>query len=168
MSKKIKLLVYVFTLVILMYITYSVYQSLLVENIVIYETDAVISAENNGGFNLDADKLHFGLIPVNSPFGYRKIEFSSPYNETMKIKMDAEGNIAKYLSYEYIGETFEDPFNFFISSRENLTIKVVFFVNNKMVREDDYFSGKIRIEVRRLSIFDKLNFWFIKQWDYYF
>lgn len=165
MYKKIMLLFFFLGILFLFWFSYHF---LLLEDVIIYETDVYISAINEGGFNLDSDKLHFGLVPLNSPIAYRKIDFHSPYNESMRVEIDSFGTIAEFLSYEYKGEKYSDPFSFYLVAGENVTLKVLFSAEGESVVEEEYYDGKITVFVRHLSILDHFSFWVDELWEYYF
>ncbi|MDP3728163.1 MAG: hypothetical protein Q8R18_01780 [bacterium] len=143
------------------------YELSLIEDVIIYETDAIISGENDGGFNLDADKLHFGLVPINSPYSYRKIDFVNSYNETVHIDVQSYGNIQAFISYEYKGERKENNLIFDLEPSETISLKVIFSPTAKNVEVDDYYQGYILILVKEWSFLDALSFWVEEQLDYY-
>ena len=119
-------------------------------------------------FNLDDDKLHFGLVPINSPSAYRKIDFSSPYTEKVVVEVEASGTIEEFLQYEYKGEIFEDSFHFPLEAYENITIKVIFSLEDQELAVDDSYEGKIVFVVRRWGVMDDFFLWLRQKQDYYF
>ena len=143
--------VFIFLLLICIY-----YQFSLIENITFYETDVYISDADNFGFNLDSDKLHFGLVPLDAEGGYRKIEITNPYAEKVTINVFSTGDIASYLSYMYEGKEYENTLHFSLLKNETKSVKIIFKPEVTM-NIGDYYSGKIFILVRKQSFVEFLH-----------
>ena len=111
--------------------------------------DAYIAEPQNAGFNLDPDKLHFGLVAINSPYAYREIIFTNPYNSTAKVDVRVLGNMSGYINYIHKGVTYADPYSFTLEAEEQIPLRVVFSFNESEVEVDQYFSGQLKIIARK-------------------
>ena len=127
------------------------YKLSLIESLTFYDTDVYLSNANSSGFNLDADKLHFGLVPIDAAEGYRKIEIINPYPEKMNLELFSNGNIASYLSYSYAGEEYKQSLELSLEPNETKTVKIIFTPDQDKMSIGDYYSGRIFILLERPS-----------------
>ncbi len=136
----------IFSLILLLGIfSYGFYSILEVE---IFEMDAYI-VEDEIGFNLDEDKLHFGNIPVYGSGSFRELTIENVYDEDVKVFLSDSGNIDDFVYFEVDGGSFEEC-EFVLSVNETKNFKVVF--KNENTNAGDYYSGKLRIVTKRLII----------------
>ncbi len=146
-SQRVVLLFFFVLLVSLSFFLYWNYFS--IQDVVVYQMDAWIAEPQNVGFNLDPDKLHFGLVGLNSPYAYREIIFTNPYNETAKISVHAEGNMTPYISYGYQGVSYADPYSFTLEADETVPLRVIFSFNASEVEVGQYLTGELKIISRK-------------------
>lgn len=123
----------------------ELYSALSVE---VYPMDVYIT-ENEMGFNLDKDKLHFGNVPIYSHGSYRELTIENVYDESVKVFLSDSGNIDENVYFE-IDEGSFDEYDFILGVNESKTFKVVF--KNENTDVNDYYSGELRVVVKRLII----------------
>ncbi len=147
---KMERLILLLVLVLLISLSLSFYWSYFsVQDIVTYKMDAYIAEPGNAGFNLDPDKLHFGLVAINSPYAYREVLFTNPYNETAQINVRAEGEMKDYINYIYQGVAYEDPYSFTLEAEQSIPLRVIFSFNQSEVEVGQYFTGELKIISRK-------------------
>jgi len=120
-----------------------------IQDVVTYQMDAYIAEPGNAGFNLDPDKLHFGLVAISSPYSYREIIFTNPYNQTARIDVHTEGNMSGYISYIYQGVAYADPYSFTLEAEQSTPLRIVFSFNKSEVVVNQYFTGELKIISRK-------------------
>ena len=116
-----------------------------VQDVVIYKMDAYIAEPSNAGFNLDPDMLHFGQVAITSPEAYREINFISPYDEDARIEVHASGDMAKYISYRYLGEYYAYPYSFTLKPNESTALRVILSFNSSEVEVGQHLTGELQI-----------------------
>lgn len=148
---KVQRIVLFFFVVLLVSLTVFLYLNYFsVYEVVVYEMDAYVAESQNAGFNLDADKLHFGLIGISSPYAYREIIFTNPYNQTARINIYAKGNMTGHITYMYQGVSYEDPYSFLLEADQSVPLRVYFSFNESEVEVGQYFSGELQIISRKV------------------
>ena len=148
---------------------YYLYSFLSVEDVILYDTDVNITLPQLSGFNLDSDKLHFGDVPLNSPKAFRKMDFTSPYNETVKIEISGSGNIMPWIDYmDPHGNILDEGLVFYLEPQEKVTIEYVFVPNAGEMSIGDYYTGTFRIVVKKKTFLNSFSLWFVDQKNYYF
>ncbi|MBS3162308.1 hypothetical protein J4467_00095 [Candidatus Woesearchaeota archaeon] len=118
-------------------------------NVEVYPVDAYI-VENEVGFNLDTDKIHFGNVPLNSGGAYRQMSITNVYDEDVKVFLSDSGMINEFVYFEVDGENYEN-YNFVLKSNETKDYKIVFKNENLPL---GYYDGEIKIVVRKLYKFN--------------
>lgn len=149
LSRQQKVSLWVILFILLLFSIYLYWNFFSVEDIIVYQMDAYIAEPANAGFNLDPDKLHFGQIANTSPYAYREVIFTNPYNASAKVRLHTTGNMSGYISYQYHGATYADPFTFTLEEDERVPLKVVFSFNSSDVEVGQYFTGELYIISRK-------------------
>lgn len=127
----------------------------LLQDVTVYQTDVTISGNNIGGLNLDSDKLHFGLIPENSPRAYRKMEFQNGKTYPISFRLKMDGDMSEWISYQVPLGTYSSM-RFVVQPGESKEVKIVLDASEDEVTKDEYYTGQLRVVVRRTTILDKL------------
>ena len=96
----------------------------LITEVVIFEMDVNVSLPNQVGFNLDKDKMHFGEVPISGSSGFRTITLENEYDDTMKVIMNAEGEIEDWLVYEADNQTYNGKLITFLEPGEKKDVKI--------------------------------------------
>ena len=109
----------------------------------------VYIVEEEIGFNLDSDKIHFGNVPMFSNGAYREIMVTNIYGENIKIFLSDLGKIDEYVYFEIDGSYYE-KYNFILGENETKTFKVVFDNDDLSL---GYYDGEIKIVVRKFFKF---------------
>ena len=129
-----------------------------VEDVIVYETDVNIGGFNEAGFNLDPDKLHFGIVPYNSPTAFRMMDFNNNKGYPLKFTLKSKGDMADWLYFEVEGKTYKKV-SFQVDSDDMESIKIKFNANSDDVQKDYYYTGEIIVVVKRTTFLDSLWLW---------
>jgi hypothetical protein len=117
-------------------------------NIEKFEMDAYV-VENEAGFNLDSDKIHFGNVPVGSGGAFREMSVTNVYDEKVKIYLIDFGNIDEQVYFEIDGGSYES-YGFILDVNETKNFRLIFRNEDTLV--GDYYSGTLRIVTQKLII----------------
>lgn len=145
---KFKFYLVLFILVFFLIIIF--FKIFFIKNIIYYDMDINLTSSSEIGFNLDSDKLHFGDVPINSPYAYRNIEFQNVYDYPVSIKLISMGEMSDSISYEYNGTQYSNLI-FSLAPGQVNNIKVIYSDSSN---EEGFLKGKlILIFLRNLDSF---------------
>jgi hypothetical protein len=113
-----------------------------------FEIDAYV-VENEAGFNLDSDKIHFGNLPVGGGGAFREMSVTNVYDEKVKIYLLDFGNIDEQIYFEIDGGNYES-YSFILDVNETKNFRLIF--KNENTLGGDYYSGTLRIVTQKLII----------------
>jgi hypothetical protein len=126
----------------------------LTKDIIYFDMDVNIDASGDvsGGFNLDEDAIHFGIVGPTAS-SYRKYPYYNPYGIPVSYKFFAEGDIKNGIIFSIDGENYGNGAGFDIGVDEVKEMKIVFdSTRDPMFQESGYYQGKLKVVVRRQSI----------------
>jgi len=119
-----------------------------VHEVVLVPMDAYVVEANSAGFNLDPDKIHFGLVPVNSPYATRAFEYNNTYGFPVILDISVEGDIAPMISYEHNGERYVDGLKIYLEPGERGPVTYI-FAPDSSAHIGTYYQGNVRVVVKR-------------------
>jgi hypothetical protein len=103
------------------------------------EYDMHVWVSGTAGFNIDTDKIWFGIIPPGNA-GARYLDLNNSYPYPVNVKFSASGDIAKWVSITDI------PSNpFILEPNGTKKIRVVVNVPASMNISATPFTGKLKI-----------------------
>jgi len=156
-SRENRRVLMIFAIVILLGISFSLFFDMiyLTQDIQILPMEVeVLAGQGSIGFNADADKLYFGILPVDANLGYRKMDLVNPYNYSLKYIVYSKGEMSDYLVYWYNDVDYYKGITMFVEPNEKKTIKVKFIRQGADFEEDATLYGDLYIIVKRKTILD--------------
>ena len=127
-----------------------IYPSVLDKQVDVYDMDVYVTDTNENAFNLDKDKLHFGIMSNSSFSSYRDLVLNNPYDYSLKFKIWAEGDMAKNIVYEYEGSNY-DSLNLILNPGETKTLKIIFNRNQLPI---GFYEGQTFVSIRETFFLD--------------
>jgi len=108
------------------------YQYYVIEEVYVYNADAVVA--NKMGINADNDAFHFGtIIPGN--FGRRRVDITHNYDHDIKVNIIPLGDLKEWIVV--------DPNKFVLEKNHTKTVSLTLNVP-KDAHEGNY-TGKVKI-----------------------
>ncbi|MCX6774841.1 MAG: hypothetical protein NTY99_01985 [DPANN group archaeon] len=144
MDKKIfALIVVVCAAILASFLAYLYYSPLAV-----VEYDMHVYVGDKIGFNLDTDKLWFGIIPPGAG-GSRNVSISNDYYAPVKVKMTASGDLAKWAG---IANGTTNPF--ILQPNETKSIQIVVNIPANLNKSNTTaYTGELRAYSYRIFSF---------------
>jgi len=121
---------------------YSLY---IVKDVIVYPADVSITA-GKVGFNLDKDKIHFGLVKKKSVTSKRSISVSNSDQDTVEVTIKGEGQIKKWLMSEVDNRTIS---SFYLKSNESKNVNL-FLVPDSQAEVGKTYTGNVKIIIKRV------------------
>lgn len=88
------------------------------------------------GFNIDNDKLWFGIVPPGSE-GVRHIDLSNNYDYPVKVKVSSHGELRPWI---FVSEN-----NFVLEPNETKSIDVIANVPSDLEKDYSVYEGKLKV-----------------------
>ena len=120
----------------------------LILSVEVYPMDVYV-VQDEMGFNLDEDMIHFGQVPIYSRGSYREIRITNIYEDDVKVFLSDSGVIDDFVYFQVDGN-YSDQYDFILSKNETKSFKVV-FENGDL--SEGYYDGEIKIVVRKVFKF---------------
>jgi len=152
--KKIKLIGLAAVLVLFFSTATALFYSFyMIKDVQVFPADVYLS-EKRIGFNLDKDKIHFGLVPREVSSSERFVTISNKWKHGIDVMITGEGALGEWLYSEIKenGETLVTDY-FYLEPDESKEV-TLFVIPPGEAEANKIYEGTIKIILKRHRLFN--------------
>lgn len=132
-------------------VTTLFYSFYIIKDVQIFPADVHIS-EDLIGFNLDKDKIHFGVVPKNKASSNRFVTINNTWDHGIGVIIKGQGDL-KGMIYSEIEENNETVVTNYIYLKPYESKEITLFIMPSKDEEVGFYQGTIKIILKRYNVF---------------